>query len=132
MEGALTTVFVSHRGVDGAAAERLAAELRDRGHTVWLDIWEIRLGDSIVEKMNDGLTQSACLVLCYTDAGSASPWMGREWMATLARQLDGANVRLLPVKLSGGAPPAILADLKYADLTTDWSRGLAELCTALG
>ncbi|MFI6334289.1 toll/interleukin-1 receptor domain-containing protein [Streptomyces sp. NPDC050535] len=131
-EGALTTVFVSHRGADGAVAERLATELRDRGHQVWLDTWEIGLGDSIVEKMNDGLTQSACLVLCYTDEGSASPWMSREWMSMLARQLGGAGVRLLPVRMTGGAPPAILADLKYADLAKDWPRGLAELCTALG
>ena len=48
--------------------------------------------------------------------------MSREWMSALARQIEGAQVRLLPVRLTGGSPPPILADLKYADLVTDWPR----------
>jgi hypothetical protein len=57
--------------------------------------------------------------------------MSREWMSVLARQLAGAQVRLLPVRLTGGSPPAILADIKYADLAAGWSKGLAELCAAI-
>lgn len=128
---AMSTVFVSHRLADEDAAERLALELRDRGHEVWLDTWEIGLGDSIVEKMNEGLTGSAYVVLCYSSAGSTSPWMGREWMSALARQLEGTGVRLLPVRLTGGTPPAILADLKYADLTANWAGGIEALCAAI-
>jgi hypothetical protein len=126
----MTTVFVSHRVADEDAAERLAAELRDRGHEVWLDTWKIGLGDSIVEKMNDGLADSTYLVLCYSCAGT-SPWMSREWMSALARQLSGADIRLLPVRLSGGSPPAILADIKYADLTVDWAGGVEAVCALL-
>lgn len=127
----MANVFVSHRGADLDLAERLGTELRDRGHTVWFDDWELDIGDSIVEKMNDGLTGSAYLVLCYSDSGSLSPWMGREWMSALARQLNGAGARLLPVRLTGGEPPAILADVKYADLVADWPGGVDALCRAL-
>lgn len=124
----MASVFISHRGVDQDAAERLAMELRKRGHVVWLDTWKINVGDPIVERVNEGLSDSSYLVLCYSDAGSMSPWMSREWMSTLARQLNGAQVRLLPVRLTGDAPPAILADLKYADLVADWSSGVDALC----
>lgn len=124
----MASVFISHRGVDQDAAERLAMELRNRGHVVWLDTWKINIGESIVERVNEGLSDSSYLVLCYSDAGSTSPWMSREWMSTLARQLNGAQVRLLPVRLTGDAPPAILADLKYADLVADWSSGVDALC----
>jgi hypothetical protein len=127
----MAAVFVSHRLADAHAAERLAVELRGRGHQVWLDTWAIGLGDSIVAKMDEGLVASAYLVLCYSAAGSDSPWMGREWMSALARQLDGAGVRVLPVRLTGGTPPAILADIKYADLTVDWAGGVAALCAAI-
>lgn len=124
----MASVFISHRGVDQDAAERLATELRNRGHVVWLDTWQINVGDSIVERVNEGLSDSSYLVLCYSGAGSTSSWMSREWMSTLARQLNGAQVRLLPVRLTGDAPPAILADLKYADLVADWSSGVDALC----
>ncbi|MEU4743116.1 toll/interleukin-1 receptor domain-containing protein [Actinosynnema sp. NPDC023658] len=127
----MAAVFVSHRLADAHAAERLAVELRWHGHEVWLDEWEIGLGDSIVEKMDQGLTRSTYLVLCYSAAGSISPWMGREWMSALARQLDGVSVRILPVRLTGGTPPAILADIKYADLTVNWAAGVAALCAAI-
>ena len=56
--------------------------------------------------------------------------MGREWMSALARQLNGHGIKLLPVLLTGGEPPAILADVKYADLVKNWSRGIAELLRA--
>ncbi|SMD24594.1 toll/interleukin-1 receptor domain-containing protein [Lentzea albidocapillata] len=127
----MSAVFVSHRIADEVPAEKLAAELRAAGHDVWLDTWEIGLGDSIVAKMNDGLSCSAYVVLCYSSAGTTSPWISREWMSALARQLDGAAVKILPVQLTGGDPPAVLADLKYADLTTDWAGGLRALLAAI-
>ncbi|MGW1680911.1 toll/interleukin-1 receptor domain-containing protein [Saccharopolyspora sp. NPDC002376] len=127
----MSDVFVSHRLADAEVAERLATQLRERGHRVWLDAWEIGLGDSTVQKIGEGLTACSHVVVCYSADGVESPWMSREWMSALARQLDGAGVRLLPVRLSGGAPPAILTDIKYADLVADWAGGLAALCSAL-
>lgn len=125
------SVFVSHRGADSAIAERLAVELRDRGHSVWLDTWAIGVGDSVVAAINEGLEGSRYLVLCCSAAGTSSPWMSREWMSALARQLSGADVKLLPVKLAGGDRPAILADIKYADLSADWAVGIDALCRAI-
>jgi hypothetical protein len=126
----MATVFISHRRSDTEAAERLADALRAAGHQVWFDEWEIRLGDSIVGKMNEGLTQSAYLVLCFSDAGVEAPWISREWLSALAQQLNGAGVRILPVRL-GGHAPAILANIKAGDLTRDWDAGLAELLRAI-
>ena len=127
----MANVFISHRGSDLQEAERLAVELRDAGDDVWFDEWKIDLGDSIVERINEGLEGATYVVVCYSDAGVTSPWMGREWMATLARQLDGRGVKLLPVRLTGGTPPAILADLKYADMVKDWPGGVALLLRSI-
>ena len=127
----MANVFISHRGSDTIEAERLANEIRHAGHQVWLDVWDIRVGDSIIERMNAGMADATYLVMCYSSAGVASPWMSREWMSALARQLEGHNVRVLPVRLTGGNPPAILADIKYADLVRDWDKGVADLLAAI-
>jgi hypothetical protein len=124
-------VFISHRRSDAVLAQKLAVELRDRGNQVWLDDWEIGIGDSIVGRMQDGLEQSAYLVLCYSDAGVLAPWISREWMSALARQMEGAGAKILPVRLSGGSPPAILADIAYADLVSDWPMGVRQLLAAI-
>lgn len=124
-------VFISHRHDDAGLAEHLSETLILSGHSVWLDQWEINVGDSIVERVNDGLEGMCYLVLCYSSAGM-SPWVDREWMSTLHRQLGAQGVKILPVLLSGDAnPPTILADLKYADLVEDWDKGVQDLLKAI-
>ncbi|CAM3422211.1 toll/interleukin-1 receptor domain-containing protein [Kibdelosporangium persicum] len=127
----MAAVFISYRSTDHAEAERLATELRGHGHDVWLDTWELHVGDSVVRKMNDGLAGAAYLVLCYSTNSSASPWQDREWMSALHRQVSGKGVTLLPVRLTGGESPAILADIKHVDLTAGWSEGVQALLAAM-
>ena len=127
----MPNVFISHRSGDAVEALRLAEELRRGGHNVWLDESAINLGDSIVERIEQGLRGSTYLVLCYSDAGVMSPWISREWMSTLARQLEGQNVRILPVMLTGSTAPAILADIHAVDLRVEWDKGLALLLRSI-
>jgi len=127
----MANVFISHRGSDVYEAEQLAIEIRNAGHKVWLDKWEIDVGDSIVERINEGLAGADYVVVCYSSSGITSPWMSREWMSTLARQISGQGVKILPVLLTGGEPPAILQDVEYTDLVGDWSNGVLELLPAM-
>jgi hypothetical protein len=127
----MPNVFISHRLSDNAQAELLAIDIRNAGHKVWLDLWEIGIGDSITGRMNEGLEGSSYIVLCYSDAGILSPWISQEWLNALARQLNGEGVKILPVRLTGGKPPAILAGVKYADFVNDWAKALAELLRAI-
>lgn len=123
----MANVFISHRRNDVSEAEKLAEEIRNAGHQVWLDEWNINLGDSIVGLMNEGLEAANYVVVCYSSSGVSSQWMGREWMSTLARQLNGHGIRLIPVRLTDGEPPAILADIFYVDLVNDWLGGVTRL-----
>jgi hypothetical protein len=127
----MARVFVSHRGSDAAEAEQLADELRKAGHQVRLDVWDVNVGDSIIKYMNDGTAGANALVLCLSDNTSDAPWMDREWMSSLHRQLQGEAIRIYPVLLTGGSLPPIIADLQYADLTTDFQKGLDALLKAL-
>jgi hypothetical protein len=111
------------------ATKQLATEIAAAGHDVWLDELEIDIGDSIVARVQEGLVGANYLVLCCSSSGM-SDWMDREWMSTLARRLSGQKVRILPVLLTGGSLPAILSDIKYADLVTDWGAGVAALMRA--
>lgn len=127
----MANVFISHRKTDDAEAEQLAVELRRAGHMVWLDVWEVGIGDSIIERMNEGLATAGYLILCYSSSDVLAPWISREWMSALARQLSGHNVKILPARLTGGDPPAVLADIRYADLIADWPAGIAELLRSI-
>jgi TIR domain len=127
----MSKVFISHRGADSDLAEKLAQSIKSCGrYEVWFDAWDVKIGDSIVGKINDGLTGNIALILCLSSSGS-SPWMDTEWMSLLARQLQGQNVKLLPVRLSGGTIPPILAHIKFADLVSDWDGGIKNLLQVL-
>jgi TIR domain-containing protein len=123
-------VFISHRSADLDLARKLSAELAQCGNDVWLDDEKILPGDSIVGKIEDGLIKPGYFLLCLSGHGP-SLWTDREWMSALARQLAGADVRLVPVFLTGGKIPAILADIKAVDLTKDWADGVDLLCKAI-
>jgi hypothetical protein len=123
-------VFISHRSADLALVKKLSSELKAHGNEVWLDDEKILPGDSIVGQIEDGLAESGYVILCLSSDGP-SQWTDREWMSALARRLSGVAVKLLPVYLSGGTMPAILADIKYVDLTRDWSQGIDLLCRAI-
>ncbi len=127
----MARVFISHRVADAAEAEHLATDLRAAGHDIWLDEWELAVGDTIPGAMNEGLKNAEYVVLCYSGHGVESPWIAREWLSALARQLQGEGIRILPAVLTGGDAPAILADIKTADLTADWDRGARELLRAM-
>jgi len=49
--------------------------------------------------------------------------------------LDGVDrgdiLKVLPIRLTGGEPPALLADIKYPDLIMDWDKELKELLAAI-
>lgn len=127
----MANVFISYRRVDQIKAEQLATEIKAAGHAVWLDEWVIGIGDSIVERINAGLEGASYVVLCYSTHGVDSPWISREWQSSLARQLNGERIKILPALVTGGDPPAILADIKYADLVTNWSKGVTEILKAI-
>jgi hypothetical protein len=98
----MANIFLSHHDPDASVVEQLVNELRYSGHHVWFDEWEINVGDSIVERIEQCLNGMNYLVLCYSASG----------MSTLARQLSGSPVKTFPVLPSGGGPPAIVMGRK--------------------
>jgi TIR domain len=65
----LSKVFISHRSADLDLAKKLSAELKVRGHDVWLDDEKIHPGESIVRQVEMGLIGSGTVVLCLSSDG---------------------------------------------------------------
>jgi hypothetical protein len=57
----LWDVFISHASEDkDTVARPLAKLLEDKGLRVWIDEQQLRIGDSLSRKINDGLAFSRC------------------------------------------------------------------------
>lgn len=106
-------VFISHTSSDHDFVWKLAKRLKEDGVDVWVDEWEIKVGDSIVQKVNDALIESSFLLIILSENSLNSDWVLKEMNVGLMRQLSSKNVKILPVLLelrSRDLPP-LLADI---------------------
>ena len=59
----MARVFLSHSNKDSETVRRIADDLVAADIDVWLDAWEIVAGDSIVQKIQEGLEDSDLLAV---------------------------------------------------------------------
>lgn len=123
-ENALLTsrsIFISHASEDKVAiAKPLADALIAAGCSVWYDEYEIKLGDSLLRKINEGLASSRFGVVILSSSFFSKNWPQKELDGlTALESVDGRN-RVLPLwhgvtfaEVAKRSP--ILAGLKAAD-----------------
>jgi hypothetical protein len=119
--------FLSHSSVDKPTIRQLAADLTANGIDVWLDEQRIRVGDSIPERIAQGLAESDYFLLAISEASSNSEWVRKELNAALVSEVQRRHVHILPLKLDDAALPSIIADKKYADFSASYKAGLDQL-----
>jgi hypothetical protein len=124
-------VFLCHSSSDKGMVRMVNDDLMKRGVNCWLDENKIRVGDSIVSKISDGLDACPVMIAFLSPASVRSIWARKEWHSFLARQLSGTSLRILPALLETCDIPAILADVKYADFTVDYHDGFIQVFNAL-
>ena len=90
-------VFISHASEDKDAIVRpLAMALQQQGLEVWFDEAQIRLGDSLRRKIDDGLSKSRFGVVVLSPAFFSKEWPQKELDGLVARE-DGTGTVILPI-----------------------------------
>ena len=124
--------FLSHASEDKSGfVEPLARELAEMGVAPWLDIWEIRPGDSLVKKLfEEGLDTVDAVIVVISASSAGKPWVREELDAAVVRRIAG-SARLIPVRLDDAPVPSPLQHLVWvsADRTPEGIRSAAEQIT---
>lgn len=90
-------VFISHASEDkDDVARPLADQLKHMGLKVWLDEFELRLGDSLNRKINNGLAESKFGIVILSGAFFSKEWPQKELDGLVARD-DGKAKVILPI-----------------------------------
>ena len=118
--------FISHAWEDKEAVAKPLAAMIQKGAKVWLDKYQMTVGDSLRQSIDDGLAHSRYGIVILSETYFKKFWTGKELNGLFAKQEDGEKV-ILPVwhniskdKVKEYSP--ILADmlaLKTADFTID-------------
>jgi hypothetical protein len=106
-------VFLSHSSKDKGVVRAVAERLRADGLRVWLDEWEIRPGDSIPSKIEEGLEGSRVLVLCMSANAFGSDWTRLESYTFRFRDPLNKERRFIPLRLDDAPIKGSLAQFLY-------------------
>ena len=113
----MSKVFLSHNHADKPFTRRLAGDLRQAGHTVWIDEAEINIGDSLIDKIRAGLDEVDFVAAVLSEKSISSPWVQRELEIASNREIEERRVVVLPLLVQKVPLPGFLKGKFYADFT---------------
>jgi TPR repeat protein len=115
--------FISYAHEDRAIAHELAFGLQKRGCQVWIDAGELRAGDSLVERLADGIAHVDFVVAVVSHHSVESSWCAKELSFAMTQEIDlkgrfGVR-RVLPLRVGAVQMPPLLRDKFYLDVDRD-------------
>ncbi|PHA25582.1 hypothetical protein COI69_29085 [Bacillus cereus] len=130
----MASVFLSHSSKDKFFVRKLAERLKHSGVEVWIDEAEIKIGDSLIEKISQGIKGADYLVVILSHNSVSSNWVQRELYLSMTNEVVGKEIKVLPVLIENCEIPFFLSDKLYADFTKDdmFERSFDLLLDAVG
>ncbi|EPF1459984.1 toll/interleukin-1 receptor domain-containing protein [Pseudomonas aeruginosa] len=124
-------VFISYSHADKEKIDKIAGHLVRKRASVWVDRWELKPGDSLINRIQEAVEGSSALLIMLSPASVDSGWCKRELTAGLLRELEEKRVVTIPVLLEDCNIPLFLRDKMYADFRTDFDAGMNALLEAV-
>lgn len=124
-------IFISYSHHDADFVDRLAIRLAEQHIHVWLDRLEVRVGDSLIQKIETALQRAAAIIVVLSSASIESEWWRREITGGLVRELEEHKILVLPILIQDCPIPLFLRDKLHADFRLDFESGLVELLRAI-
>jgi len=126
------SVFLSHSSLDSMFVQRLAKDFTAYGIPVWYSGWEMNVGDSVRERIEQAIEESAWLVVVLSKQSVTSKWVKEELNGAFAKSIEQDFDFILPVLLEDCKVPRFLQARLYADFRTDYQAGLTALLRRFG
>lgn len=125
------SVFISYSTKDKMFVAKLAAELIKQRIKVWVDEFEMKPGDSLVDKIQEGLNQSDFLVVVLSKNSVDSPWCKKELNSIMMSEIQEKSTRIIPILIEECTIPLFLREKLYADFRSNFEVGFSALMRSL-
>jgi small GTP-binding protein len=123
-------VFLNYSSKDQEIVRPVAERLKDAGLKVWFDQWELKPGDDIEAKIEDGLANSRVQVLCTSANALGSDWAELESYTLRFRDPLNKESRFITFRLDDIPVKESLAQFLWIDLSQDLETAYAALVEA--
>jgi hypothetical protein len=127
----VSEIFVSHSSIDKHFVRKVAVDMLQEGLPIWLDEWELDIGDSLIERIYAGIDAGSYFILVMSKASIASGWVTKEMTAALVKEEQLSRRFLIPILIDESKPPLAVADRLYADFSKDYTIAFEKLVRRL-
>jgi TIR domain len=105
--------FISYAHEDKQLAISLSEELSRNGVDPWIDVWEINVEDSLIEKvLEEGLKDCAVFIIILSSASVHSPWVRQELDTAVVNRIRKIT-QVIPVLIEECEIPVALRALRW-------------------
>jgi len=112
-------LFLSHTHADKPFVRRLKATLERKGvKKVWIDEAEIMIGDSLLQKIEEGLKRTRYIAVVLSPESMSSKWVRKELEIAMNREIASGQVVVLPLLYKPCDLPDFLKGKLYGDFTS--------------
>ena len=118
------SIVISYSHEDSDFVDELGANLFKNRVPVWIDRWELKVGDSLIKRVQEAITQADALIVILSKTSVDSEWCKQELTAGLVTELESKSVFVLPVIVEDCEIPLFLKDKLYADFRKDKDKAL--------
>lgn len=127
-------VFISHASEDkDRFVVEFARRLRENGVDAWLDQWEMKPGDSLVDKIfEEGLKEARAVIVVLSTVSVQKPWVREELNTSVVNRIS-RGTRLIPVVIDDCEIPESLRSTlwqKIEDLA-NYDQSLQRILSAI-
>ena len=110
-------VFISHAKEDNNTVRQIMTLLDNKRIQHWEDITHIKPGDSVNEKINQGIKSSSHFLLVWSKNADNSNNVKKECNAVMTP--DYEKITKIIFRTDGTKLPPLLADIKYININDD-------------
>ncbi len=120
-EGRPPHAFISYAHDDRPVADALALGLRSRGCKVWIDVGEMRVGDSLIERVAEEISDADVLIPIVSRHSVESSWCRKEISLAMTKEVNAQGrfgpPLVLPIRVGRVEMPPTLLDKLYLQAT---------------
>lgn len=120
-------IFISHSSRDKSAASDLALSLNFCSVDVWLDDWELEVGQSLTDEIAKAMDDSKYIAILITENYNKTVWTKTEYKKALSREQKEGRTVMLPLIVGEAVIPDFLEDKIYIDLRTEFYSGVTKI-----
>ncbi len=122
------TCFISYSSKDQSFAERLHADLQNKGVRCWFAPEDMKIGDKMRVRIDESIRLYDKLLLVLSEHSVNSQWIEQEVETALAKEREGQLHVLFPIRLDEtvmhmrGGWPALIRNMRHIGDFTKWKQ----------